>query len=236
MYCTTTTVACLNYTEEQARESNTDNVRAYACNILSSGLLYMEFVDAIREGDGSRLIRCWKYFLLHFKVSHRTNYAVEAFVLLAHQKFFLSPRMAMQLTWNRTVNIHGSHGKNVPCDLHMEHLNKEAKQRLAGLGSNITNESVSRVGRSIKITIEITKQFAKENQIKEPSCRKSRRSCNKDIKLLLKQLSDDMVFDNIADRAHRNYSSIKPKSIKHLRIKELNEWMKIQYKKMLRYH
>ncbi len=50
----------------------------------------------------------------------------------------------MQLTWNRTVNIHGRPGKNVPCDLHMEYLNREANISNAGLGSNITDEAVKR--------------------------------------------------------------------------------------------
>ena len=40
-----------------------DHVRAYAKEVISLGLLYKEFVDAIREGDGERIIRCWRYFL-----------------------------------------------------------------------------------------------------------------------------------------------------------------------------
>ena len=44
-----------------------DHVRAYAREVLSLGLLFMEFKDAIREGDGERIIRCWRYFLPLFK-------------------------------------------------------------------------------------------------------------------------------------------------------------------------
>ena len=44
-----------------------DHVRAYAKEILSLGLLFMEFKDAIREGDGKRIIHCWRYFLPLFK-------------------------------------------------------------------------------------------------------------------------------------------------------------------------
>ena len=58
------------------------------CNILSSGLLLMEFIDAIREGDGTRIMRVWKYLLLQFKVERRTNYSVEAFIILAQYHFF----------------------------------------------------------------------------------------------------------------------------------------------------
>ena len=36
-----------------------DNVYEYANEVLSLGLLLMEFTDAIKEGDGTRIIRCW---------------------------------------------------------------------------------------------------------------------------------------------------------------------------------
>ena len=101
--------------------SKHDSVFAYACEVLTLGLLIKEFNDSVREGDGNRIIRCWRYFLLLFKANGRTNYSIEAFNLLAQHDFLLSPRMAMQLTWNRTVNMHGFIGRNISSDLHMEH-------------------------------------------------------------------------------------------------------------------
>ena len=46
----------------------TDGVFAYAKEVLSLALLWAEFEDAIKEGDGLRVIRCWKFFLPIFKV------------------------------------------------------------------------------------------------------------------------------------------------------------------------
>ena len=74
--------------EKKANED--DTVLEYARDILSLGLLYMEFMDAIRVGDGSRILRCWRYLLFIFRAAHRTNYALEAFTLLAQEKFILS--------------------------------------------------------------------------------------------------------------------------------------------------
>lgn len=45
--------------------SRGDGVHAYAHGVLAHGLLYMEFRDGIREGDGYRILRCWRYFLLY---------------------------------------------------------------------------------------------------------------------------------------------------------------------------
>ena len=36
-----------------------DQVQLYASDVLTLGLLYTEFSDAIREGDGPRMIRCY---------------------------------------------------------------------------------------------------------------------------------------------------------------------------------
>uniref|UniRef100_A0A1X7U075 Uncharacterized protein n=1 Tax=Amphimedon queenslandica TaxID=400682 RepID=A0A1X7U075_AMPQE len=36
----------------------------YAKELLSLGLLYMEFQDAIREGDEEHVLNCWRYLML----------------------------------------------------------------------------------------------------------------------------------------------------------------------------
>ena len=46
-----------------------DHILEYGQDALTLGLLYMEFVDAVREGDGERILRCWRYFLLLFKAT-----------------------------------------------------------------------------------------------------------------------------------------------------------------------
>lgn len=48
-----------------------DGVFDYASNILGMGLMSRNFYDASREGDGTRILRCWKFFLLHFKADGR---------------------------------------------------------------------------------------------------------------------------------------------------------------------
>jgi len=60
---------------KKAGADEADTVLEYARDVLSLGLLYMGFVDAIREGDGSRILLCWRYLLFVFRASHHTNYA-----------------------------------------------------------------------------------------------------------------------------------------------------------------
>ena len=136
-----------------------DGVHAYACEVLILGLLVKEFNDAINEGDGDRIVRCWRYFLLLFKANGRKNYSVEAFNPLAQHDFLLSPRLAKQLAWNRTINTHGYRGKNISADLHMEHLNRLAKDALLSLGSNIQDEAVERIGKCLRQTMKVLKIY-----------------------------------------------------------------------------
>ena len=91
---------------------------------MEHGLLYMNFTDAIAEGDVNRMMQCWKFLLLHFySDSQSTKYAVEALYRQLQQQALLSPRQAFHQPWNRSVKNNGGRGKNVPLDLDVEHDN-----------------------------------------------------------------------------------------------------------------
>ena len=223
----------LSFCQEDEHDAavGVDHVQAYASDLLSLGLLLMEFLDGICEGEGQRIIHCWRYFLLLFKAANRVNYSIEAFSLLVHYQFLLPPRIAMQLMWSRTVNTHGRPGKNIACDIHMEHLNREAKKCITGLGANITDEAVQRIGRSIGHIVKILKHFDDINDIKQPSSRHSRQSCEKDMHLLLTQLHDvSGVFDSHPGRAHSNFPKHQASVTS---IPKLKEWMGKQLQQII---
>jgi len=45
---------------------NSDGVYYYATNLLTLRCFYMEFRDAIKEGDGLQVLRCYRYILPMF--------------------------------------------------------------------------------------------------------------------------------------------------------------------------
>ena len=188
----------LTFSEDVSEDdsNDVDTVHEYAkeLNDISLGLLLMNFNDAVREGDGDQIMRCWRFFLPLFKASDKTNYSIEAFTLLAQEKYILSERMAMQLKWSRTINVHGLPGKNTSADLHMEHLNRECKQSISGLGANMTDNSIQRVGRCIGRLTSIMQQFDEVNGIKRESGYHTCQSTNVDLQKLLKQLHQSQVF------------------------------------------
>ena len=213
-----------------------DGVLQYAQETLTLGLLLMEFNDAIRKGDGGRIMRCWKFFLPIFKSGKRTNYSIEAFTLLAQYHYLFSPRMAAQLAWSRTINTHGRPGKNIPCDLHLEHLNRQVKSALGGLCSNVTDQSVTRIGKSIGVLSEVSHHFDATNRVPTPSTYHTSRPKVKDIKMIVEQLKGSKVFEFQKHRQHRHFKNFTRNPCTATNKVELNNWMTEQMKKLLADH
>ena len=120
--------------------------------VISLGLFFEEYVDAVREGDGSRVLRCLKYLLPSFKGSNRKNYSLEVLHTLYQYYYVLSPREAEEMLWCRFVNVSGLPGRNIAADLQMEHLNRVLKDSI----HQPSNKSITHAG---KVNDWLTKQL-----------------------------------------------------------------------------
>ena len=120
-------------------------------------MLLRNFDDAVKEGDGVRILRCWKIAMLIFRAHHHNKYALASFYLQAATQAILTPRQAHSLTWNRTVNNHGGKGRNISLDLRLEHLNNFTKGLLKHLGPNITDKAVLRCSHATNNVEKILK-------------------------------------------------------------------------------
>ena len=87
------------------------------------------------------MIRCWKYLAIIFRRSDTRNYAKEAVLLLNEFFHLLSPHQADQLIFNRFINTSGLPGRNISCDLMMEHLNKVLKDCIGHLKAGKTEKA-----------------------------------------------------------------------------------------------
>ena len=141
---------------------STDGVLNYTNEVMSLGIFYLNYKDAVREGDGERVLLCWKYLLPIFKVTDRRNYSLEVLRMLYSFHFTLSPRQKHQLLWSWFVNVRGLPGHNIAADLHMEHLNHVCKQAVRGIGANKTKESITRIGKAIGPLAEVTSNFDRD--------------------------------------------------------------------------
>ena len=102
--------------------------------------------------------------MLIFKAAQK-NYSCEAFALLAQHGFILSPRLSSQLMWSRFINTQGGKGHNIPCDLHMEHLNRVLKDSIRGLGANKMERAITRLGKCIDSFDQVLTNYDEDLQV-----------------------------------------------------------------------
>ena len=80
-----------------------------------------------------------------------------------------SERMANQLIWSRTINTSGKQGRNIPMDLHMEHLNKNFKGAISHLGPNNLGPSLQRTGKALKVLMDMQSHYDEETAVPKES-------------------------------------------------------------------
>eukprot|EP00731_Ephydatia_muelleri_P020729 Em0013g456a len=202
-----------------------DRVVEYAMETLSLGLLLLEFKDSIREGDGYRVLRCWKYFLLIFRATQHKNYCIEALNLLMQYYYILPQQYAEQMLWGRFVNSEGGPGQNISTDLHMEHLNRLLKGTVTHLGANKTPQAIVRAGKALGVLKNIITVFDKLTGGWATS-NHTTRSEAEDLMKVVTELSQNRVFSPQSGRKHRTFPSIEcNKLIASINKKKLHLWM-----------
>ena len=129
-----------NSSQNVAKSS--DDMFNYQSSFLEVGMLLANFYDAISEGDGQRVVRCWKFILLYLVQDGASSrkYALEAFYLLCQINSTLSPRASHRLIWNRFYKTKSCPGGNIPLDLALEHFNRLIKILIRNLGPNGLNK------------------------------------------------------------------------------------------------
>ena len=222
----------VNYTnflqfETSESDGTKDGVHLYATEVLTLGLLWHYFHDAIREGDGDRIIRCWKFFLVLFKSTSHRNYAKEAVNLHVQYHYTFSEKQRVQLLWSRCINTRGYTGTNIPGDLHMEHLNRRLKSVIRGMGANVNPSSVQRAGKSIAVVDHICRLFNGRSSDHHPIP-----EFGEDFDKVLKVLEEERVFLTLSDRQHYSFG-FKCGVFERFTMKELEKKVKNNIAKLL---
>lgn len=197
------------FSDKNTSQNKQDNIFNYASNLLGIGLFYWEFCDAIREGDGNRVLRCWRYMLPMFINTGRKNYSLEALNMLMQHDISLPPRQATQLLYSRFINTQGLPGRNIPADLHMEHLNRIVKDSVRDLGSNKTQSAIQRVGRALGTIVPVIECFDSDNSVAKISGKHSRASADKDISIVVRILKQSDIFQATPGRKHKSFPNPK---------------------------
>ena len=127
------------------RQSEIDQTFNRHRSFLHISLLYWDLRNAIRHEDGPSIISHWRWWLVYFLASKRTNYSHEAANLLTNLKTNFSERLAYIVTHNRTVDVSGCPGKGKPIDMAIEHHNLIFKNALRSSGANVTQDHLTTI-------------------------------------------------------------------------------------------
>ncbi len=87
--------------------------------------------------------------------------------MLYQYQYGLTPRLAQELIWSRFVSTRSAPGRNIPEDLHQEHLNRVCKYAVRGLHANKT--AIDRVGKALGTLSPVLDQFDDQNKVKKTS-------------------------------------------------------------------
>lgn len=210
-----------------------DGVLNYSSSVLNGGLLMLEFKDAVREGDGMRIIRCWKIMMIYFKHANHANYAKEAFRMLAYIYALGTPRLVHQITWGRVVNTHGGQGHNISLDLQMEHMNKKVKECVGSFGANVSEKLLVQSGKSLKGIMDICNHFDGICQLQPLSSHHTIASSLKDIELVLQELLKSRVFDYIPGRKHKSFPNIKQNVFQEIDVEKYMKYLATQKQQLI---
>ena len=185
-----------------------DGVYNYAKVICHYGALALEFVDAWQEGDGERVCRCWKLFILHFYQNGRTKYSWEA-LRLQLQLHTFPCNLSQQIKWNRFVNIHGGLGCNIPCNLYNEHINKLFKEVISNMGANLTDVAMQRTARAVTILHHIHANFDNVSGVPMSKRAHSTRPDDDDVLRVATIIKRDRILSVIPGRSHSSHAMVK---------------------------
>lgn len=88
--------------------------------------------------------------MLIYKTHGHYKYAYAVLLYLVKCIAILPPAQALRLKWNRTFNVSGLPGRNIPLDLQKEHDNKDIKCLWRNLGANLDEQNAERTAGTLQ--------------------------------------------------------------------------------------
>ena len=207
-------------------EPTEDPVHIYHCARLAFGLFLAEINDAIKEGDGDRLVDAYKLALLFYHHYGHPKYAYILLLNLVQMKALLPESEAFDLVHNRFHNEHGGKGCNIPLDLRKEQDHHCIKPMWKSLGSNLNEDNAARIAHSQEGLMGVLCSADQDCTIHGKKGHRSLKSPTETVEQIVKDLIDQKVFD--CSRGRDGYPSFEnfPKNLLHdLDYRGLHSWM-----------
>ena len=204
-----------------------DDIFSYNCALLADGLYFLNFLDSVKEGDGERSMRQYRYMLLYCRADNQgsTKYALECLYQLFLINSILSRRDSERFVWNRGVNTRGGHGNNIPADLEVEHSNKFIKSAIKNLGPNITEKAVKRISKAENGVRNLSEDFDRNLNRVRGCGKRTSSSTDSDLDELIKRAEQVDVFSEQPGRCYEHFKGFERDSFKRLCMSSMYNWI-----------
>ena len=202
-----------------------DYLLNYTKVAVALGLLRLDQMDAIRLGDGERILKIDQVLYLFYKTLGFPKYAYGMLETLAQTKVLLSERMAHRLVWNRTVNHRGEIDSNHPNDLDVEHCNKAFKEDAHSYRGLFTEKTISRVSHSALYLKDIANKYDKISHVFGQSGKHTKADTSEDILVLVRQFQAAKVFDYVPGRSHLTFPMFDSNPLSQLDMENFQVWI-----------
>ena len=221
--------------DQYPKPGHEDDIYSYNCALLEEGLFFMNFLDAVKEGDGARVIRQYKFLLLFCKADgqHSMKYALECLYQAFLTEALLSPQESERFIWNRCVNTSGGVGKNIPLDLDVEHSNRFLKQSIKNLGANITEKAITRICQAEAGARCITHNIDTCVHKITTSGKHTQSSVEKDLMTLLNRAVMTDVFNVYKSRHYNHFKKFERDRMANLKMTTVFKWIDEHKKDMI---
>ena len=218
----------------EVAETN-DHIYNYARVLCHYGALILEFRDAVAEGDGDRVYRCWRIMLPHFLASRRTKYSLEALRFQFQVRAVVSPQLAHQILWDRFVNTRGGLGRNIQCDLYNEHVVRLVKDIIICMGANLTEQALQRAARSVSTVHCVCKNFDKESGVPVTTSAHSTREDKTDIGKVVTSVLTNKLLQIIPGRKHSTFKNMHLNPLWKWEKQKAIQWIEKKKKDFMKY-
>ena len=211
--------------QQQDSQGQEDFIRNYHIARLRFGLVDLDLRDAIKEGDGARLLVTLSYLLILFHLHKRTKYACVTLLHLVKAFALLPESLANELVHDRFWNTKGGAGNNIPLDLRMEHMVRLFKLSLKQLGANIDSPGAQRIAQSLGHVEELINNIDNDVQITRRSGYHTSKHLRETVQSITKDLTDVGAFENQPGREYPSFKGFQKNITSKLDFFEYYGWM-----------
>lgn len=207
--------------------TSTDDMYEYNCGLLADGFLFKNFLDAIKEGDGERTMRQYKYMLLYCRADKggSTKYSLECLYQFFLIHSLLSARDSQRFIWNRYVNNHAKIGTNIALDLDVEHSNNYIKGAIKNLGPNVSEKAVSRIANAESQVRLVLSNIDSSLQYHHSSGKHGESSSTKNVDVLVKKVQEEDVFTYNVARKYLHFHDFQRNRLDGLDMSDMFKWI-----------